>query len=67
MILKIKPDFDAAWFNKSSAHALLSNKEESLGSLRKAVELNARYKNIAKNNPDFSKYREDADFQNIVR
>ena len=64
--LKIKPNFDAVWFNKACAQALLSRKEDALGSLKKAVELNPGYKSVAKNNPDFSKFKGDADFERIV-
>ena len=64
--LKIKPNFDAVWFNKACAQALLSRKEDALNSLKKAIELNPGYKSVAKNNPDFSKLGGDADFLKIV-
>ena len=53
--LKIKPNFDAVWFNKACAQALLSRKEDALNSL-KAVELNPGYKAWQRITPDFSKF-----------
>ena len=64
--LKIKPNFEAVWFNKACAQALLSRKEDALNSLKKAIELNPGYKSVAKNNPDFSKLVGDADFLKMV-
>ena len=64
--LKIKPDFDAVWFNKACAHALLSSRDDAMSSLKKAIELNPRYKSIAKNTPDFSELKGSADFEKII-
>ena len=64
--LKIKADFDAAWFNKASAYALLSNEENTLVSLRKAVELNPQYKDLARKNPDFLTLSKNPEFKKLV-
>jgi len=65
--LKIKPDFDVVLYNKACALALLSEKEEALRSLEKAIKLNSRYREIARFSPDFAKLRGDVDFEKILR
>jgi tetratricopeptide (TPR) repeat protein len=64
--LKINPKDANACYNKACACSLMDKKNEALADLKRAVELDPDYKEMAKNDNDFEKLWEERDFKNIV-
>ncbi|MFV1975472.1 MAG: prenyltransferase, partial [Candidatus Scalindua sp.] len=60
--IQANPAFHAAWFNMACAYSLLGEKDNMLNSLKKAIDLNPRYKMTLQQIPDFQRYRNDPEF-----
>ncbi|MGB2697072.1 MAG: tetratricopeptide repeat protein [Candidatus Zixiibacteriota bacterium] len=54
------------WYDKANIHSLLNEKEKALLSLRRAIELNPRYKDMAKTDEIFKWLWDDDDFKKLV-
>jgi tetratricopeptide (TPR) repeat protein len=65
--LEIRSDIAEAWFLLGCIDSLKGEKSEALSMLAKAVELEQDYREKAKVHSAFKKYREDSDFERIVR
>ena len=64
--LKIKPDKDEAWYNKACAYALQDQTDLALQNLEKAIILNQKNRNMAKEDSDFDSIRQDSRFQKLI-
>ncbi len=64
--LKIKPDKDQAWYNKACAYALQDKTDLALQNLEKAIILNQKYRNMAKEDSDFDSISQDSRFQKLI-
>lgn len=61
-----KQDFGDAWYNKACTYSLKGDKGNTLKSLSKATDLDAKYKETAKSDDDFKNLWDDEDFKRIV-
>lgn len=59
---KINPEYHSLWFNIACTYSLMKNKEEMLKNLKKAIELDKKYKELAPKDKDFQEYWNDPDF-----
>ena len=65
--IEFKPDYHQAWYNKSCCYALQEKIELALENLQKAIELEpAKYRDMAKTDPDFDRIRSDDRFQTLI-
>jgi tetratricopeptide (TPR) repeat protein len=64
--LKIKPDYANTYFNKACAYALQENILLALDNLKQAINLDSKYLEMAKNDPDFDKIRNDSRFIDLL-
>lgn len=65
-VIEINENNDVAWYDKASAHFLLKDKKNTLQSLRKAIELDVKYKEEAKKDEIFKELWDDEDFKKLV-
>ncbi len=63
--LEINPEDPNVWYNKACTNSLMNKKSEALTYLKRAVELDPEYKELAKSDKDFGKLWEDKDFEDI--
>jgi hypothetical protein len=64
---ELKPDRPQPAYNVACYQALLGmDKTEVLKNLQKAIQLDARLKQAARNDPDFQSLSQDTDFQNLT-
>jgi len=64
--IRSNKNYDVAWYNKACAHSLLEDKNNTLESLKRAIELDSKYKKMAKEDEDFKWLWEDEDFKKLV-
>ena len=64
--LEIKPDKHEAWYNKACAYALQDQCDLAIENLEKAILLDKKYCNMAKENSDFDIIRKDSRFQKLI-
>lgn len=64
--IELKPDYANAWYNKACVYSLKDDKENALINLSKAIELDVKYKKDGKEEKDFKKLWDDADFKRII-
>ena len=64
--MEIKPDLDEAWYNKACTYALQDQTDLALQNLEKAIILNQKYRNMAKEDSDFDRIRQDSRFQKLI-
>jgi tetratricopeptide (TPR) repeat protein len=64
--IELKPDDAVAWYNRACAYSLKSDKGNALRDLSKAVELDAKHKEVAKKDEDFKNLWDDEYFKKIV-
>ena len=65
-VLKLNPDDELAWYNKACAYALQNNLDLAIDSLQKAIALNPKYREMAKEDRDFDNLKEDKRFQTLI-
>ncbi len=66
--LEIKPDYTSAFYNKACCYALQGNVEQAIENLQQAIKLSPeKYREMAKNDSDFNKIREDVRFQALIQ
>ncbi len=56
-----------AWYNKACAYALQGNIEQVVENLQAAINLNPKYREMAKTDSDFDSIRDDARFQALIQ
>jgi tetratricopeptide (TPR) repeat protein len=61
------PDHAKNWFKMTRTYALLKNKDKTLETLKKAIELDSKYKSKAKEDENFKFIREDKDFIDLIK
>jgi tetratricopeptide (TPR) repeat protein len=67
--IEINPNYSRAYFNFACLRSLSrkeENKDEAFEFLRKAIELDSKFKEMAKTDPDFDFIRNDPRFKEIV-
>jgi len=64
--IDINKKYSFAWYNKSCACALLNNKKDSLDALTKAIEMNSKFKEMAKTDKDFNNIKDELEFQKLI-
>ncbi|MBN1799568.1 MAG: tetratricopeptide repeat protein [Spirochaetales bacterium] len=65
--VKLNPNFADAYFNRGGAYCMKGDKNKSLSDLKKAVDLDASYKDSAVLNLFYMNLRGDKDFQKLCR
>jgi tetratricopeptide (TPR) repeat protein len=66
LALAIQPDYPNAWYNKACAYALQGQINLAVENLEKAISLDEEYRDMAKNDADFDRIREDSRFQKLI-
>ncbi|NJL23173.1 MAG: tetratricopeptide repeat protein [Leptolyngbyaceae cyanobacterium SM1_3_5] len=61
-----KPDKHEAWYNKACCYGLQGNVEEAIENLQRAIELDSKYREMAKTDSDFDAIREDDRFKALI-
>ena len=64
--LKLAPKADYIFYAMATTHALKENVEAAIENLQRAIDLNARNRYLARNDPDFSKLLEDPLFTELL-
>ena len=64
--LGIKPDFANAYFNRACLRSLTGRPPDALADLKRAIDLDPKYRDMAKTDPDFESLRSDTDFRKLV-
>lgn len=66
--LKKRPDYAAAYYNRSCYRALLrEDVNDVLVDLGRAIQLDVAFRSLAEEDPDFSTIRDDPRFQRVLR
>jgi tetratricopeptide (TPR) repeat protein len=63
---ELNPEDGTACYNKACAESLMDKKSKALVYLKRAVELDPSYRELAKSDKDFEKLWEDQDFKDII-
>lgn len=66
-VLKIKPDYHLSLYNKACYRARAQDFDAALSYLKRAIELNPRYKSWALRETAFIKLRDDPRFLELVK
>ena len=66
-VIRIKPDYASAFYNLSCLHSILNDKANAVEYLRKAIIIDNKYKELAKNDSDFGNLREEENFKNLLK
>jgi Flp pilus assembly protein TadD len=61
-----KPDHPSGWYGKACCYALQGNVELAIKNLKWTVELDSKYRAIAKTDSNFDAIREDEQFQKLI-
>ena len=64
--IEIRKDDPDIWYFKACAYSLLEEKNNTLESLKRAIELDSKFKEIAKKDEDFRDLWNDKDFKKLV-
>jgi tetratricopeptide (TPR) repeat protein len=64
--LEISPDNGNLWYKKACGESLLGDVNGALSSLKRTVELDEKYKEMARTDKDFKNLRDDDRFKEIV-
>ncbi|MGE5553606.1 MAG: tetratricopeptide repeat protein [Betaproteobacteria bacterium] len=65
-LLKEDPQFASAYYNLACLEANAGRRADALDALRKAIGLNAGYREMARQDPDLASLAEDPDFRALV-
>ena len=65
-VLDIKPDYHQAWYNIACTYALQDKSDLAIENLEKAILLDKKYCNMAKDDSDFDSIRQDSRFQKLI-
>ena len=64
--LAVKPSLHEAWYNKACCYALWGKLDEALENLQRSIQLDAKYREMAKTNTAFDGIREDERFRLLL-
>uniref|UniRef100_UPI001EF9FC05 TPR end-of-group domain-containing protein n=1 Tax=Crocosphaera watsonii TaxID=263511 RepID=UPI001EF9FC05 len=65
--LEIKPDDPSVYYNKACAYALQNKIQLAIENLQQAINLDVKYKDMAKTNTDFDSIRDNEQFQELLQ
>lgn len=65
--LEIQPDHGDAYYGKASCHALEGQNDDAIANLKQAIDLDPKYREIAKTDADFDGVRSDDRFQALLK
>ena len=65
-VLAIDPNSVRALYNKSCVYSLMGNIDKSLEFLKKAITLDSKYKELAKDDEDFQNIRKNLEFKKLM-
>ena len=64
--IQFKPD-NSAWYNKACCYVLQNPLDKGIEHLEKAIDLNPKYREMAKTDSDFDSIRDNARFQTLIQ
>ena len=64
--LEVKPDKYEAWYNKACCYGLQKNVDLAIESLKHAIALDSKYRDIAKTDSDFDGIRDSDRFRELI-
>jgi tetratricopeptide (TPR) repeat protein len=64
--LELDPNYASAFYNRAIAFSYQNNVDEAVETLKKAIELNEKYKEDAVNDPDFEAIADSERFKELV-
>ncbi|MFX1395340.1 MAG: tetratricopeptide repeat protein [Promethearchaeota archaeon] len=65
-LLELNPTDSYAWYNKACVESLKNETIKAIQSLKKAIELNVEFKNLAKNESDFNNIKNLKEFHDLL-
>lgn len=65
--LEIEPEEALVHYNLACYYSLLLKKDDAINSLARALDLDADYRKMVRNEPDFDPIRSDPDFQSLLK
>ncbi|MGQ9873251.1 TPR end-of-group domain-containing protein [Leptodesmis sp.] len=65
-VLQIQSGFAGTYYNKACCYGLQEETDLALETLRQAIDLDAKYQDMAKTDPNFDRIRNDARFQALI-
>ena len=65
-VLKINPNYKPAWYNRACIESLRNNQEKSIKFLKKALDLDKKYCNMAKTDEDLDNIRDSREFKELI-
>jgi len=65
-VIQQKPDIPIGWYSKACCYSLQGNIELVIKNLKWTVELDSKYREIAKTDSSFDGIREDERFQQLL-
>lgn len=65
-VLKIKPKYRPAWYNRACIESLRNNQEKSIKFLKKALDLDKKYYDMAKTDEDLDNIRDTREFKELI-
>ncbi|MDJ0582182.1 tetratricopeptide repeat protein [Crocosphaera sp.] len=66
-VLEIKPDLHEAYYNKACAYALQNNIQLAIENLQQGINLDVKYKDMAKTDTDFDNIRDNEQFKELLQ
>jgi len=66
-VLKIDPNYRSAWYNKACIESLRNNQEKSIKLLKKAIDLDKKYRDMAKTDVDLNNIKDSKEFKELIR
>ena len=64
--IRLRPDFDEAYYNRACAHARLQHRDKAVRDLKKAIDLDVKFREMARTEDDFASLRDDPEFRKLV-
>ncbi len=65
-VLKINPNYKPAWYNRACIESLRNNQEKSIKFLKKALDLDKKYYDMAKTDEDLDNIRDSREFKELI-
>jgi tetratricopeptide (TPR) repeat protein len=65
--VEIKPEFALGWYNLAKVHSQEGEKDQAMTNLKKAIKLEPDYREKAKTESLFKKFKGEKDFDKLVR
>jgi tetratricopeptide (TPR) repeat protein len=65
-VLKINPNYRPAWYNRACIESLRNNQEKSIKFLKRAIDLDKKYRDMAKTDEDLDNVRGLREFKELI-